>query len=159
MHNECAFSYSIKVKNLVEIDFPKIFKDQYGFIHFKTKKFHVWGKNVLDKVNAKHNFDLLNDQMEWKSGQVNMSSYGGDITTNDCPMTKICGWGPYFKELCKLIHYDTKSLGLGFNFFLVQHPNGTFYTSPQSHNSKGWANEMTPFAVLVLTKNKNKNKQ
>ena len=69
-----------------------------------------------------------------------MSSYDGDITTNECTMTKISGWKSYFKELCKLIHYDTKNLGLGFNYFLVHHPKGKILISPQSHDNKGWAN-------------------
>ena len=55
----------MKVKNLFEVDFPKMFKDQDGFIHFQTKKFHVWSKNVLDETNANKHFKLLKKNMQW----------------------------------------------------------------------------------------------
>jgi len=54
----------VKVKNLEEVDLPKIFKDQNKFIHFQSKKFHVRAKNVLDEKNAKEMFIFLKKNMK-----------------------------------------------------------------------------------------------
>jgi len=77
-----------------------------------------------------------------------MSSYGGEMNYDDqmCPMTEMLEWLPYFDKLCKLI-------GLKFNNFLLSLYQNDFSGEHNiNSNSKGWTNQITPLAILMLGK-------
>ena len=142
-----------------------MYEDSAGYIHFKTNEIHVWGKQLLDPAIATDHMRYMVDKLGWnfnkyknpldanwwcktRRGQVQMSSYGGDIiyagnASQTIEMNTF--WRNYFNRLCPIMQHR-------FNNFLFNHyPNGHFEINSHNDNYKGWVNKITPFATLVFT--------
>ena len=88
--------FEVLVKGLSGHELPQMYKDSAGYTHFKTNKIHVWGKQLLDPAIATEHMNYMVGELDWnfnkyqnprscyyycktRRGQVQMSSYGGDI--------------------------------------------------------------------------------
>ena len=101
-------NFQMDVKN--EADLPMIYYDQDKYIHFETKKFHVWSKILMSKTEAEEHMGFLGKNTE---ALKDINSCRGDCNKFKNKIKP--KWLTYFNQLSKLIGYD-------FNNFWIDYP-------------------------------------